>query len=96
MLSLKIVFGLDAAFFGFLEQVSAINDRGQVKRQCAFALSALPFSDHNRKLNSEIILTHSTLMKKANWALSSIKPKIGASHRSAASKHVMGKSHSIT
>ena len=30
--------GLDAAFFGFLEQVSAANDRGQVKRQCGFAL----------------------------------------------------------
>ena len=28
----------------------------------------------------------STLMKKANWALSSIKPKFGASHRSAAAK----------
>ena len=38
----------------------------------------------------------STLMKKANWTLSSIKPKFGASHRSAASKHVMGKSHSMS
>ena len=38
LLSLKIVFGLDAAFFGFLEQVSANSVRGQVKRQCAVAL----------------------------------------------------------
>ena len=38
----------------------------------------------------------STLMKKANWALSSIKPKFGTSHRPAASKHVMGKSHSMS
>lgn len=49
--------------------------------------------DHNKKHISEIILTHSTSMKKGNWALSSIKPKIGASQRSAAFKHVMGKSH---
>ena len=72
------MLGLDAAFFGFLDQLSAFNDRGQVKRQCTFALQALPFSDHNRKLNSEIILTYSTLIKKANWALSSKKPKTGA------------------
>ena len=56
-------------------------------------ISNIALLDHNKTTHFRDNFDAQYIDEKGNWALSSIKPKIGASQRSATFKHVMGKSH---